>query len=316
MNRFCLHIFQSRRIFILTLLVIIYGMFFIPDGERAPRFIIEISNLGHIAAFFLIWTFAFNQYAYLQRLSTARLILLVLVTTIVVAALIEYLQGLIGRDDEWQDVWDSAVGALLATAFCATQIYALARWPRLFWRALALSVLIAVPWPIWTALTDEVEIWRQYPVLSDFSTPFEISRWQANRARLQVQTLAKPERRVLDVEFRPGTYSTVTLENFYPDWRAYRQLVLDVSNPETDAYRVILRVHDRLHKKHHYALTDRFNKTLNIQPGRQRIVIPLEAVKTAPHTRTMDMRHLEELSLFTMKSNVYHHLYINAVYLE
>jgi len=77
-----------------------------------------------------------------------------------------------------------------------------------------------------------------------------------------------------------------------------------------------LRIHDRLHRLHDFALKDRFNRTLELRPGRQQIKIPLGDVKSAPHSRSMDMQHLQELSLFTMQSSVYHHLYINSLYLE
>lgn len=308
-------IFHSRLLFILTLAVICYGLFLVPNDDQASRGANEIWNLGHIAAFWIIWTFVFNLFPRFQRFSTVQLILIVLATTLVVAELIEIVQGWIGRDNEWQDVWDSGVGALLAITFCSVQIRALAQWMRIAWRVLALSTLVIVPWTVWSNLADVVIIQREFPVLSNFSTPFEMTRWRRNHADISLHS-SVGQRDYLSVTFRPGLYSTVKFKYFHRDWRGYQRLVLDLTNPETQAYKVILRIHDRWHKQHHFALSDRFNRTLVLKPGRQQIVIPLAEVARAPKTRKMDMAHLQELMLFTMASRVYHHLYIHSIYLE
>ena len=181
---------------------------------------------------------------------------------------------------------------------------------------MALSVLIAVPWSIWSALADEFFIRQQFPVLTDFSTPFEMSRWHANTAKIHLQKNGGPEPPFLAVDFQPATYSTVTLKYFYRDWRGYKHIILDMTNPESTDLNVILRIHDRLHEQHQYALNDRFNRALLIKPGRQRIVIAIDDIKNAPVSRKMDMQHIEELSIFTMRSRTYHHLSIYKIYLE
>jgi len=316
MTGIIIKLLRSRPLLVMTVLLVVYGLFFMPGTEQGPRYLSALSNLGHIGAFFLIWCFLFYQSGRLQNLSAVRLIVLVLAVSFLIAGLIELLQGLVGRDSEWQDVWDSMVGAMLATAFCASQLRGWSTSLRLFWQLLALLLLFVVPWSIWRDLIDETIIWRQFPELSDFRTPFEVSRWHTSRASLQVQMSADSGRRFLNVTFRPARYSTLSLKYFYPDWRDYRTLVLDVTNPERREYRVILRIHDRLHRLHDFALNDRFNRTLELRPGRQQIKIPLGDVKSAPHSRSMDMQHLQELSLFTMQSSVYHHLYINSLYLE
>jgi hypothetical protein len=316
MTAFLNRIFESRLLFAFTLGVIIYGLFFVPDDNATIRTWTEIWNLGHIGAFLILWLFAFNIFPRLKQLSVVQLILLMCISTLVLGELIEYVQGLIGRDDELQDVWDSGVGALLAATFCSTQIRKLSVLQRYLWRLLALSVLIAVPWSIWSALADEFFIRQQFPVLTDFSTPFEMSRWHANTAKIHLQKNGGPEPPFLAVDFQPATYSTVTLKYFYRDWRGYKHIILDMTNPESTDLNVILRIHDRLHEQHQYALNDRFNRALLIKPGRQRIVIAIDDIKNAPVSRKMDMQHIEELSIFTMRSRTYHHLSIYKIYLE
>lgn len=316
MSRLLHQIFHSRLLFVLTLVVIFYGLFLIPNSGQTNRVWNEINNLGHIGAFFVVWVFVFNLFPRITRLSITQLFVVVLVTTLVVAELIEIVQSWIGRDDEWQDVWDSGVGALLAVAFSSIQIRHVARWPRRAWRALALIVLVLVPWPIWSNLADEVILRRQFPVLCDFSTPFAMSRWHASVATIQRRKIGQTGQGYLAIEFQPGLYSTVSLMHFYPDWHAYKHLILDVTNPDSRVLTVILRVHDRLHKRHHYALNDRFNRKLLIKPGRQRIDIALSDVANAPATRKMDLRHMEDVSIFTMHGKTYHHLYLRKIFLE
>jgi hypothetical protein len=316
MTPFFNRIFESRLLFALTLLLVIYGLFFVPDDNAATRTWTEIWNLGHIGAFFILWLFAFNIFPRLRQLSTVQLILLVCISTVVLGELIEYVQGLIGRDDELQDVWDSGVGAFFVVTFFSTQIQKLSVLQRYLWRLLALIVLVAVPWSIWSALADEFFIQRQFPVLCDFSTPFEMSRWHANTATMHLQKGQGPAQRYLAIEFRPAIYSTISLQYFFRDWRGYKHIVLDVTNPDTADLKVILRMHDRLHKQHHYALNDRFNRALDIKPGRQHIVIALADVEYAPVSRRMDLQHMEDLSIFTMQSKSIHYLYIHKIYLE
>ncbi|MEJ2360748.1 MAG: hypothetical protein P8Z75_04865 [Gammaproteobacteria bacterium] len=315
MCRLVKRIFQSRLLFVLSLAAIFYGLFLVPNDHQAGRAWTEIWNLGHIGAFFIIWTFVFNLFPRFSRLSLFQLFVLVIVSTLVLAELIEIVQGWIGRDNEWQDVWDSSVGALLAFALCAPQLQTLSRWPRMAWRVIALSALVAVPWIVWSNLADVVIMNRQFPVLDNFKTPFELTRWRGDRAGIAVQAPAG-QHPYLAVQFRPGQYSTVKLKYFHRDWQGYQQLILDVVNPETRAYRVILRIHDRWHRQHHFALSDRFNRAIILKPGYQRIVVALSDVAHAPKTRRMDMQHLEALELFTMDSNVYHQLDIQRIFLE
>lgn len=308
-------IFHSRLLFVITLAVIFYGLFLVPNNGQGNRAWNEVWNTGHIGAFLICWTFVFNLFPRVTRLSWLKLVVLVLVTTLVLAESIEIVQGWIGRDNEWQDVWDSTVGALLALAFTSMQVRDLSKRIRLVWRSLALIALVAIPWAIWSNLADALILQRQFPVISDFSTPFELTRWSGNRADFEIKS--PPGRHdFLSVGFRPGKYSTLTLKYFHHDWQNYHKLVLELRNPERKPYPVILRIHDRWHKLHHFVLSDRFNRKILLSPGLQRIIIPLSTIRDAPRTRKMDMRHLAELDLFTMNSRVYHHLDIEKIYLE
>lgn len=308
-------IFHSRLLFIITLVVIFYGLFLVPNNDLPGRALNQVWNLGHIGAFFICWTYVFNLFPRVQRLSFLKLVLLVIVSTLVLAEVIEIIQGWIGRDDDWQDVWDSSVGALLALTFTSLQMRAFSLSKRLLLRSLALVTLVAIPWPIWSNLADALIMQRQFPVLSNFSTPFEMTRWRRNNAVLALKS--GPDKHInLAITFRPGKYSTVTLKYFHHNWQGYHQLVLVMDNPEAKPYPVILRINDNLHKLHHFAFSDRFNREIMLKPGPQRIVISLVAVREAPRTRKMNMRHLEDLDLFTMDSKVYHHLDIEKIYLE
>ncbi len=316
MCHFINRIFQSRLLFALTLMVVFYGLFLIPASDHTDRLLGEITNLGHIAAFLIIWTFVFNLFPRFRQMSVLQVFVVVIVTTLVVGELIEIVQGWIGRDDEWQDVWDSGVGALLAIAFCSTQVRGLARRARGIWRAVALITLVIVPWSIWSSLADEMVLRWQFPVLCDFSTPVELSRWNANKAGIQLQKNNKTGGSYLAVEFRPATYSTISLIYFYPDWHSYGHIVFDLTNPDHSDLHIILRMHDDLHKRHRYALNDRYNHMFILKPGRQQISIPLKDVKNAPATRKMDLQHMEDISIFTMQARSNHQLYVNRVYLE
>lgn len=308
-------IFHSRLLFAITLAVIFYGLFLVPDNDLPGRALNQVWNLGHIGAFLICWTYVFNLFPRVQRLSLLKLAMLVIVSTLVIAEVIEIVQGWIGRDDEWQDVWDSTVGSGLALAFTSVQVRDLSKRSRLVWHSLSIVALVAIPWSIWSNLADALIVQRQFPVISDFSTPFELTRWRGKHADIEIKS-SPDGHAYLSVRFRPGKYSTLTLKYFHRNWQAYHNLVLDLHSPQSKSYPVILRINDNLHKQHHFALSDRFNRKILLRPGQQQVVIPLSAIRNAPRTRKMDMRHLEELDLFTMDSEVYHYLDIQKIYLE
>jgi hypothetical protein len=94
---------------------------------------------------------------------------------------------------------------------------------------------------------------------------------------------------------RPGRYPGIALNEPYPDWTPYRQLVFDVRSAEGAPLAWTVRVHDASHNGDY---RDRFNREFVLTGGRQTITIPLEDVRRAPAKREMDMRHIRGVAMF------------------
>jgi VanZ family protein len=93
-------------------------------------------------------------------------------------------------------------------------------------------------------------------------------------------------------------YPKLELEGPFGDWSSYKELAFDVFSPASAPISLVLRVHDRQHR---YAYKDRFNTKLTIRPGSNTFSIPLDAVRTAPTGRSMDMAAIASVAVFALQ---------------
>ena len=99
-----------------------------------------------------------------------------------IGGLVEWLQTFVGRESSWGDVRRDVLGAAIAAALlpggsagCAGRV------SQICIVAIASGWLLLVDVrPMAMALVDEYHARRQFPVLSDFSTPFESGRWSSS----------------------------------------------------------------------------------------------------------------------------------------
>lgn len=115
------------------------------------------------------------------------------------------------------------------------------------------------------------------------------------------------------LELRPGSYSGITFDEPYPDWRGHRSLVLTIVSDLDVPLPMAVRVHDAAHD-HRYA--DRFNRRLLVQPGVNRFVIPIDDIRKAPDRREMDLRRVRGIILFAYRLTRRTHVYLGPVFLQ
>ena len=102
----------------------------------------------------------------------------------------------------------------------------------------------------------------------------------------------------LDLE--PGLYSGITFDEPYPDWRGYDRLAFTIVSSLEQPIELVIRVHDASHDQR---LADRFNRTLVIAPGANRIAIPINDIRRAPDRREMDLQRVRGIILFVYRLN-------------
>lgn len=282
-------------------------------GFYTARSSLYLWDLGHILLFTLTTIIILKDIKAFGRLSFFRQIVIIFIFSFVIGVATELIQVNFDRDPDVQDLIRDVLGALLAVAFFSP---ARANVSKLFRRSFQ-SVLVIITmiyvYPFMTALIDEVIAWKQFPVLADFETAFEASRWQ-DPAQVNIsEELARNGDACLQVALSTRKYSGVSFNYFPNDWRSYKDFHFSVYNPDADTLRMECRVHDKWHN-HNYA--DRFNLTILVRNGWNDFTIPIADIETAPKERKMDLERVEGFVIFTVQSPRNRTIYLDHLYLD
>ena len=111
-----------------------------------------------------------------------------------------------------------------------------------------------------------------------------------------------------------GRWPGVLLEEVWPDWRGYTALVIDLTNPGTQAFWVFVRIDDRRPDPKY---KDRYNQQFQLAPqSRRAIRIPLAEIESGPTGPPMDLAHMQQIMLFEDGSTPTYAFYLNSLRLE
>ena len=302
------------RMFVILLLGLTGLLFWGDPGEI--RSIRHAWNLGHLIYFGLL-TYLLLRVPLISRRTWPVQWALVLLITLVSGVLIELLQNGTQRTPDLEDVFRDLIGSLLVLVFLTNQ-WASAK--RLAWRfaikAMVLSLATLQLYPVAVSLFDEAMVRFQFPVLADFTTPFQLTRWTGSA---RMDRLAPPHLGNHDfMRVRLGTerYSGVALRHFPNDWRGFRRLQVKLFNPDEEPLRVTCRIHDYQHVEGMQRYADRFNRTFDLEPGINLLTIELADIVAAPANRRMDLGRVHGLGLFVTRLTRPRTLYIQELRLE
>ena len=163
-----------RYVFLLLLSVLLFvgG----PDSN-SHRIYQQIWDTGHMVLFAgLIWVLLC-----LPVFEKRRWIELFLLTTafcLIIGFVIEMLQLLVGRNFEINDLLNDLLGGYLGLLIVSVQqsrqrgVFRIVIYPPM------LGIVVWVLWPVVFTIMDEFIMQDEFPVLADFETPYELSRWQ------------------------------------------------------------------------------------------------------------------------------------------
>ncbi len=173
--------------------------------------------------------------------------------------------------------------------------------------ALLTGGLIVVP----PALTMAAYIQRawQFPKLVDLNSRLGHHFLYASEAHF-VSTgdggiLVEPDR---------GHWPGVSLEEVWPDWRGYSTLVIDLTNPGTQSFRIFVRIDDRRPEPQY---KDRYNQQFELTPQSRRVIrIPLAEIEFAPGGAEIDLAHMQKIILFEDGGASTQAFYLNSLRLE
>ncbi len=265
-----------------------------PDSLRSVRYG-WVS--GHLICFAL-WGYLYLSWR--GNVPIRRLLIEIVLLSFLVGGFTEILQSLVGREPSWRDVANDVLGGLLAVVFLAPGRHQLVSPLR--YAAQCLLVLV-VAWsliPFSRALADDFISYHQFPLLSGFETPFELTRWGGKSRRSLDEEMVYQGQTSLRVELVSGWYPGVFLNFFPADWRGYAALQMYVHHPLSEPLELYLRIHDQHHRDFDNRHRDRFNETLLLEPGWNRIRVMLADVENAPRGRELDLRRVAGVGLFAV----------------
>ncbi len=167
------------------------------------------------------------------------------------------------------------------------------------------------------AAINEVNIRANFPILSDFETPYEKARWKIIKGQIEIASkYAKSGKNGMKVDFFPATYPSLILRDLKRNWQEFSYLKLSIFNAQEYNVELVLKVHDNQHHHAGYQYSDRFNRTITLAPGWNDLKYSLNDIKNSPKNREMDMDEIHSISLFMIKLKQPSTIYVDDVYLS
>jgi len=243
----------------------------------------------------------------------------------ILGAALEAIQTMAGRDTNWHDGLSNLLGVtaglLFSCALSATDRLYLKYFGCIAGVLMLLLGSIYGLYGVWDSLQAKIE----FPTIADFETHRELLRWEMSDAILaQSRQHATSGDFSGNITLQAGRYPGVSIELPPGDWSAYRYLTLDImwaknntfslTNREESANLALrIKLEDDGPSD---SFQDRFESTVALQPGQNRIRISLEEIANSPAARSLNLNRMKRLSLFLNKSNSSQILFIDQIHLE
>jgi hypothetical protein len=272
-------------------------------------------DIGHIVYFALL-TGLLLRWRFVTAMSLTGQWIIILAITLLAGASIEFMQHGTAHMPDTGDVLRDLIGSLIVLAFGSSSPELRPVSLRLSLRVAVLMLSLVQLWPVTKSLIDEAIARHQFPLLSDFETPFEIDRWTGS-AGLTVETVPSiANSRLLKLSLTTDQYSGVALKYFDGDWTSASSLKFSLYNPDEISLPITCRIHDFEHLDGHEEYEDRFNRRYLLLHGWNHIEIDLDEVKKSPAGRSMDMSRIQGFGLFVTSLPAPRIIYLDNVRLS
>ena len=281
---------------ILYLAAFVYGFLFLHQAGIGNRIVNAVWDLGHVLAFAILMVFVIKLSNVYMRLPVLLQFLLAGVIACMLGLLIEFIQLYTGRSFSLNDVLLNVIGVTTAIAFFSPKLKTLGtRLVRLIRLAVVL-ILLLVSRDAMVFSYDAYQASRQFPVLIDLSTPYELTRCRGQHVRYDISKIDQVK--VLRAEFLPAKYATLIFDHFPRDWSMQKNIKIVAYNPDEKDIILYTRIHDLAHFEKDSPYSDRYNDKLVLTHGWNTLTIPLDDIRQAPRQREMDMRRIHQLMFY------------------
>jgi len=261
-------------------------------------------DYGHIALFAAIFWLLFSHWNLFAEKSIYWTLLTTILPIIIVSVPIELIQNINGKGFSFLDIIRNCLGATIAIAFHPNSFSDNRTFSRSKLKYSVVGVLIIFSYPLLINTADTINAYRSFPVLSDFESTFELTRWSGNQ--LIVEELGANNNHVMGNTFTTDEYSTLRFKSFPDDWTGFSSISFRIFNDGTNIRKLNLRIHDQDHRVSNWDYNDRFNQVIGLTSGWNKINIDLNLVRMQPRNRNMDMSKIEKVIIFS------HYLPVNT----
>lgn len=160
-----------------------------------------------------------------------------------------------------------------------------------------------------------VERHQIMPSLVRFDARFASTFFRMQNAELTEQRDDSPGSVAANILLKDGPWPGIVFNDLWPNWEPYAALIIDIENPDADALRINVRVHDRDHRDDP-RYNDRFNRRVELAPGRQPLRIMLTDIQGAPAHRQMNMAEIDGLVIFATRQESGRRFVLHEIRLE
>lgn len=267
---------------------------FSPYFNLRQRFTEELSDLGHVAVFFLI---GWGVWQLINAIALSRRSKAICWIGVVIglAGLTEYLQTFTdSRIASWTDIRRDLLGLALFLAFSprlppASPVQRqLTRFACIIWLAIELI-------PVTVFLQDYWSIRRHPNILADFESAGQASRW--NHGKI-IQRPESDEQSLFKVPLTTDEYSGTSLKYLPRDWSRWSTFYLEVFCADPSPQTLHLKIDDRQTMADGNEYSMRFNTTRTLLPGWNRLTIPIDEIRNGPERRPLNLADINSVSLF------------------
>lgn len=303
---------QRTSLFILSIIGSVLLFFGGPDYYSSRHFRLAW-ELGHICLFFCYTYTLLQIWTSFARRPFQVQIIVILLLSLFLGFLIEWSQAAFDRTFSFKDILMNTIGGIAAIAFLSPSRIAFSRNLLRITQIIICFLIFLLTYPLVIVLVDQVVATRQFPVLSNLETPFEIDRWGGSATIAIEKNTVKEGEASLKVHLTTERYSGASLNHFPPNWHDHDYLHVSIFNPSQEPLKVTLRVNDNEHFSNGQLYSDRFNRQFILSSGWNNIDIAIDDIKNAPKTRVMNLRAIRHLGIFTVNLKNPQLIYIDDV---
>lgn len=267
-------------------------------GYESHRVFQQAWDTGHLFLFAGLAYLALRV-QFVQKMSWYQSLAVIIAISILIGIFIEVTQSLVGRNTEVKDLLNDTLGAVIGYCFYFYQHFLNSPAHRRIMLITLAVLLVAGFSPLLRVIVDEFNMKDEFPVLSNFESSSQLTRWDLKLAKIKRSNLVVREGKyAMQVNFLPGKYPDITLQHFPRDWSGYKVLSFSVFNAQSYPLEVNLKIYDKDHILNGYAFEDRFNKELELKAGWNDFKFDLEEILNSPENRRMDVHNIKSLSIF------------------